>query len=286
MTTIEVWGDALDYTLSTRHSWRHGNGRHTAIINAGHFTSAVGLSCPVRDITQSLIARVSIGFEESGKSDATINRIISAVSTVLNHCADDGLIPSPPKFRRRKESEGRVLYYTKDEVNQLINLSINVLQRDDLADITRFAAYHGLRQGEILKLRNKDIDWFSKRITVGGEADVITKAGNVRVIPIHASCLDMLQQRCSHSSANTCIFGDEWRDKDQLLRSFRKANNLLPKPDGYVFHTLRHSYATWLADAGVPVRSIMYLMGHKRIETTLRYAKATDSALVQAMESI
>ena len=286
MTDIKTWGQALDYTLSTRHSWRHGNGRKTAAINAGHFTASVGLSFPVRKIDQPLIARVSIELEDAGKSDATINRVVSAVSTVLNHCAFDGLIPAPPKFRRRKENEGRVLYYTKDEVQRLIDLSTNVLQRDDLADITRFAAYHGLRQGEILKLRNKDIDWAANRITVGGEADVVTKAGNVRVIPIHASCSEMLSQRCSHSSPHTRIFGDEWRDKDQLLRSFRKVNNLLPKPDGYVFHTLRHSYATWLADAGVPIRSIMYLMGHKRIETTLRYAKATDSALVEAMEAI
>jgi len=283
---IKTWGQALDYTLSTRHTWRHGNGRKTALINAGHFTSAVGLSFPVRKIDQPLLTRVAIELEDAGKSDATINRVVSAVSTVLNHCAFDGLIPSPPKFRRRKENEGRVLYYTKDEVHRLVDLSTNVLQREDLAEITLFAAYHGLRQGEILKLRNKDIDLVTKRITVGGEAEVTTKAGNVRVIPIHDSCIKLLTDRCSQSSGHARVFGQEWTDKDQLLRNFRKINNLLPKPDGYVFHTLRHSYATWLADAGVPIRTIMYLLGHKRIETTLRYAKATDSALVEAVTAI
>lgn len=283
---IKTWGQALDYTMSTRHSWRHGNGRKTALINANHFTSSVGISFPVKKIDQPLITRVAIELEDAGKSDATINRVVSAVSTVLNHCAFDGLIPQPPKFRRRKENEGRVLYYTKDEVQRLFDLSTNVLCRDDLAEITLFAAYHGLRQGEILKLRKKDIDFVTNRITVGGEADVVTKAGNVRVIPIHASCMSLLSSRCSHSSDNVRIFGDEWRDKDQLLRAFRKINNLLPKPEGYVFHTLRHSYATWLADAGVPIRTIMYLLGHKRIETTLRYAKATDSALIEAVTAI
>ena len=52
------------------------------------------------------------------------------------------------------------------------------------------------------------------------------------------------------------------------------------------FTPLRHSYATWLAEAGVPIRSIMALCGHKRIETTLRYAKATDAALTDAMAAI
>ena len=106
--------------------------------------------------------------EDEGKSDATINRVVSAVSTVLNHCAFDGLIDSAPKFRRRKESEGQVLWYTKDEVDKLSLLSTDVFMREDLRDIILFAAYTGMRQGEILKIRKKDIDLTSNRINVGG----------------------------------------------------------------------------------------------------------------------
>ena len=82
------------------------------------------------------------------------------------------------------------------------------------------------------------------------------------------------------------MFGSDWRDKDQLLRAFKKVNRLLPKDECYVFHTLRHSYATWLAEAGVPIRTIMSLCGHKNIDTTLRYAKATDQSLVDAIAAI
>lgn len=287
MNDIKTWGQALDYTFKTRHSWRHGNGAKTAAINAGHFTRVRGLSFPVNRITQPILNEVSIELEDEGKSDATINRVVSAVSTVLNHCAFDGLITQPSKFRRRKESEGRVLYYTKDEVDHMIKLSLELFDRQDLADIIRFAAYHGMRQGEIFKLRKKDIDWASSRVRVGGEAAVITKAGNYRVIPIHASCRELLESRCSQSLHDSIrIFGDEWRDKDQLLRAFKKLNRLLPKGDEYVFHTLRHSYATWHAEAGTPIRTLMSLMGHKRIETTLRYAKVTDSALTEAQDAI
>lgn len=284
---IKSWGDALDYTLSTRHSWRHGNGRKTAMINASHFTSSVGLSFPVRKIDQPLIGRVSIELEDAGKSDATINRVVSAVSTVLNHCAFDGLIPNPPKFRRRKESEGRVLYYTKDEVDRLAFVSTDVFMRQDLSEIITFAAYTGMRQGEILKLRCKDVDFAMGRILVGGEDEVKTKAGNFRAIPIHPKVSPILQDRCSQSSRDSIrLFGDEWRDKDQLLRAFRKANRLVKNDDNYCFHTLRHSFATWHAEAGTPIRTLMTLCGHKRIETTLRYAKTTDAALSEAMTAI
>jgi integrase len=159
--------------------------------------------------------------------------------------------------------------------------------RGDLSDIIKFAAYTGMRQGEILKIRAKDIDLVSNKIHVGGVPHQTTKAKNWRTIPIHDRIRDIVHNR--HSAVTRCdtqLFGDEWRDKDQLLRAFKKVNRLIPKEDSYVFHTLRHSYATWLAEAGVPIRSIMALCGHKRIETTLRYAKATDAALSNAMAAI
>ena len=287
MDEIRTWQQAMDYTFKTRHSWRHGNGSKTSRINCNHFTRLRGGSFPIKKLSQVIVSGVCIELEDEGKSDATINRVVSAISTVLNHLAFDGLIDSAPKFRRRTESEGRVLWYTKDEVDKLSMISTEVFMRDDLKDIIQFAAYTGMRQGEILKIRAKDIDLVANKIHVGGVPTQTTKAKNWRAIPIHERIMDIVHNR--HDAvirSDTQLFGDEWRDKDQLLRAFKKVNRLIPKEDSYVFHTLRHSYATWLAEAGVPIRSIMALCGHKRIETTLRYAKATDAALTDAMAAI
>lgn len=287
MDELRTWQQAMDYTFQTRHSWRHGNGSKTSRINCNHFTRLRGSSFPLKKINQANITQVCIELEDEGKSDATINRVVSAVSTVLNHCAFDGLIESAPKFRRRKESEGRVIWYTKDEVDRLSLLSIDVYQREDLRDIILFGAYTGMRQGEILKLRAKDIDLVGDRIHVGGVPSQTTKAKNWRAIPIHDRIRDIVNSRVSHSSRQDVrIFGEEWSTKEQLLRAFKKVNRLINKEDCYVFHTLRHSYATWLAEAGVPIRTIMSLCGHKNIDTTLRYAKATDASLVDAIGAI
>ena len=287
MDEIKTWQQAMDYTFKTRHTWRHGNGAKTSAINCNHFTRLRGASFPVKRLTQPLITGVCIELEDEGKSDATINRVVSAVSTVLNHLAFDEVIENAPKFRRRKESEGRVLWYTKDEVNKLSYLSTDVFMREDLSNIIMFAAYTGMRQGEILKIRKKDIDLVANKIHVGGVPTQTTKAKNWRAIPIHDNIMSIIVDRCSQSSRSDIrIFGDEWRDKDQLLRAFIKVRKLIQQDENYVFHTLRHSYATWLAEAGVPIRSIMALCGHKRIETTLRYAKATDAALTDAMAAI
>jgi len=283
---IKTWGQALEYTFKTRHSWRHGNGAKTAAINAGHFTRIRGLSFPVGRITQPIINEVSVELEDEGKSDATINRIVSAVSTVLNHCAFDGLIATPAKFRRRKEHEGRINFYTKEEVTRLSHAAVDPFMREDAAEIIKVAAYTGMRQGELLKLKAKDVDLGLNVIHVGGRPDVQTKAGNYRSIPIHTHIASLLERRIDNVGSNVRVFGDEWSDKDQLLRVFKKVNKYIGKDETYVFHTLRHSFGTWCAEAGVPIRTIMDLMGHKRIETTLRYAKTTDKARTEALNLI
>ena len=285
MTDIKTWSQALDYTFKTRHAWRHGNGAKTAAINAGHFTRLRGSSFPVGKITQPVIAQVSIELEDEGKSDATINRVVSAVSTVLNHCAFDGLIAQPSKFRRRKESEGRPLFYTKEQVDQMYDISKDIFQRDDLADIMLVGAYTGMRQGELLKLKVKDIDWTLNTIHVGGRPDVKTKAANYRTVPIHEKVSAILRSRYDGVAGTVRVF-DDWHDKDQLLRAFAKVRRFAGIDDSYVFHCLRHSFATWCAEAGVPIRTLMDLMGHKRIETTLRYAKTTDKARTDALALI
>lgn len=286
MTNITTWGQALDYTIKTRHTWRHGNGRGTAVINTGHFTRLRGRSFPVGRINQACISQVSIELEEEGKSDATINRIVSAVSTVLNHCAMDELIPSAPKLRRRKEVEHRLTWFTKDEVEGLAYGSLDPFDRRDLSDLTVVAAYTGMRQGELLTLKAQDIDLSQRLVHVGGRPGFTAKAGNYRAIPIHDRVMDVLATRMEAVGPNVRIFGDEWRDKDQLLRAFKKVRNYIGKDDSYVFHSLRHSFGTWCAEAGVPMRTLMDLMGHKRIETTLRYAKTTDKARVDAISLI
>ena len=286
MTNTTTWGQALDYTFKTRHTWRHGNGRGTALINSGHFTRLRGRSFPVGRITQACLSQVCIELEEEGKSDATINRIVSAVSTVLNHCAMDELIPSAPKLRRRKEVEHRLTWFSKDEVEGLVYGSLDPFDRKDLSDLVVVAGYTGMRQGELLTLKAVDVDLSLKLIHVGGRPGFTAKAGNYRAIPIHDRIKDVLATRMEAVGPNVRIFGDEWRDKDQLLRAFKKVRNYIGKDDTYVFHSLRHSFGTWCAEAGVPMRTLMTMMGHKRIETTLRYAKTTDKALVDAMALI
>lgn len=288
MNKVKTWGQAVDFTFRNKPSWKHGNGSKTSRFNCNHFTRLQGVSFPVTRIRPALMLEVGNELEAEGKSNGTINRVISAVSTAIRFCASVELCDMPPPFVRRKESEGRKLYFTHDQVDRMALISTEVFGREDLRDIILFGAYTGMRQAEILRIRAKDIDWHRNRITVGGVPGQWTKSGDIRHIPIHAKLTDILSTRCSQSSRKDVrLFGDEWRDRHQLLNTFKKVVRLINLNDErYVFHTLRHSYATWLGEAGVPVQEIMALCGHSKVDVTLRYTKPTDPALKRAMDSI
>ena len=90
----------------------------------------------------------------------------------------------------------------------------------------------------------------------------------------------MLQTRVQDLGARDLVFGYDWKDKDQLLRAFKKVINRYPinlaSEDGYCFHSLRHSFGTWHFAAGTKPRNLMEMMGHANIATTLGYGHATD----------
>lgn len=289
-SSIKTWGDAVAFTFKTKDTWRHGNARPTNTYNTNHVTNHLGRSFPLHKLTPKVLNDVLIDLEEErGMSSSTQNRVISAVSTVMNHCHQMGVIEFvPPKFQRRKEGEHRLTWFTKDEVAQMCVAACDPFERYDIADIIAVAAYTGMRQGELMKLTAEDVDLATGQVYVGGRDGFETKSKNFRAIPMHDAIKPILERRCEYTGRNVKVFGDEWPGgKDQLLRAFKKVRNYsVKKDDRWTFHSLRHSFATWCAESGVPLRTLMGLMGHSNIETTLRYAKVTDEAKVNAINSL
>jgi integrase len=287
---LTSWGEAVDFTFKTRDAWRNGASVATNTYNCQHFTNCVGNSFPLSKITPMVMNQACIDLEEErSMSDSTINRVISAVSTVLNHCSSMGMTDiTPPKFKRRKEGEHRLTWFTKDEVETMYSAAMDPFSRDDVAAITIVAAYTGMRQGELLKLRMQDIDLGTGQIYIGGREGFQTKARNFRAVPIHERIKPIIANRSEYAAHNAMIFGDDWPGgKDQLIRAFKKVRNYsIKKDDKWTFHSLRHTFATWCAEAGVPIRTLMGLMGHSNVETTLRYAKVTDQARYDAISAI
>lgn len=283
-TTVKSWGDALEYTWRVK--WKRKNSAKTNAINSNHITNYAGRSLPLKRMsTAGWWMELIADLEDEGRSGSTINRIISAGTTVMRFTQLAGLHDiNCPKFERCKEGEHRLTYFTKEQVEQLALISRDLYGHvwgNALADALLVSAYSGVRQGELLKLRGSDIDVALSQLWVGGKPTLVTKGRNCRNIALHPRIIDILMDRVDQ----TFLFKDDWNNKDQLYGAFKKVRKAAGIPEDHVWHTFRHSFGTWLGETTHP-RQIMALMGHANIETSLRYVKATDSATRSAVLAI
>ena len=75
-------------------------------------------------------------------------------------------------------------------------------------------------------------------------------------------------------------------NKNYLAKRFRFFRDLAKLPKHLRFHSLRHTYGSWLAQAGVDLYRIKELMGHQSTQTTMRYAHLQPKNLRDAVDAV
>lgn len=282
MAEIVTWQQAVDYTFKTRYSWKHGSGRKTTAINCRHFTEFAGPNYPLKDITRKFLKSYQMDMEDKEICNGSINRRITPITTAINHCCEEDEIDfNAPKVPQYKESEGRPYFFTQEEVEELCSIT-----NHRLSELIRFAACTGGRMTELLSIKAKDVDLDKNCLYFGGRPGFNTKNGSWRALPIATPIRQIVENRVIGTHPDCLIFGDEWQNGKSVLWYFKKATRQIGKEPHYVFHCLRHSFATWNVEAGTQLRILMDLMGHKLYKTTLRYAKATDKSRDAAVASV
>ena len=282
-STMKTWGEALDWTW--QYKWKRLNSAKTNQINSNHVSDYCGRSLPLSRMGKGawwVEFQAELQDEHPSWSTSTVNRVTSAASAVLRYTFKADLHSvKPPEYDRLKEGEARFTYFTKEEVDQMAFVAVDVFNREDLAHAILVSAYAGPRQGELLKLKSEDVDLAADLLWIGGKPKRETKGKNVRSIPIHPKIRSLLASRLDRRY----LFRDDWTNKDQLYNAFKKVRKHCGIAEDYVWHSLRHSFATWLGEHNHP-RAVMELCGHRDINTTLRYMKPTDEAGKAAILSI
>jgi len=170
-----------------------------------------------------------------------------------------------PKGRRRLPT-----VLSPEEVRRLIAGAKNLYHRTLL--MTLYGA--GLRRSELLHLKVADID--SHRMVIRIERG---KGGHTREVPLSATLLTALREYYRWMRPQTYLFpGQEhgWRaDKPLTSKCIWDAVRFAAKAAGIDRrvspHTLRHSYATHLLEAGADLRTIQVLLGHADLTHTTVY---------------
>jgi integrase len=147
------------------------------------------------------------------------------------------------------------------------------------------AAYTGLRQSELLGLRWRDVDWPAQRIRVRnayvrgehsreGKSDLSTRRSVPMADRLRAGLLEW-RSRSQYLGDDDLVFAHPALgtplDRTKVTRRFQQACRIAEVPV-IPFHDLRHTFATRLAAAGVPLRAIQEFLGHADLKTTQIYA--------------
>src|SRR6185312_10559461 len=194
---------------------------------------------------------------------------------------------NPVKLAERpaiKKTETRIRFLTQPEVDQLVTATYP----DDTwgsIEPTHYltAAMTGLRQGERLGLRWRDVDFHARRIRVvspyvRGEFADPKSEGSGRSIPMAtrvAEALEQLHARTHYGNARDLVFchpeSGKPLDRSKLVRRFKQAIERAGVRR-VTFHELRHTFGTRMAAHGVPLRRLQEWMGHADAKTTQIYS--------------
>jgi len=142
-----------------------------------------------------------------------------------------------------------------------------------------------MRMGEILRLRWEDVDFKEGRISVASRKGGHTKNYESRSVPLSSFLKNVLRRQTRHLNAQHVVCKQNGAKLEEIEYSWRVALKLSGIPHAR-FHDLRHTFASWLVMAGVDLRSVQELLGHKRIEETMRYAHLSPDHMRKVIETL
>jgi integrase len=274
----------------------------------------------VSDVTTAHVEALATAMLKSGRAPKTVRNVMTFLHSVFEEALDRGLIrenpvrrATRPGRRRTGDAKADLQFLSVEELEAVLRAIPNeTVTRvpapsrrgrpgsapppppDVLGPVLRVviltAAMTGLRQGELLGLRWRDVDWAVQRIRVRntfvrgehsgeGKSELSTR----RSVPMTdrlAGELDSWSQRTAYQGDDDLVFAHPQTgnplDRSKVTKRFKQACR-----DGGVrvirFHDLRHTFATRLAASGQPMRTIQEFLGHADSKTTQIYAHYAPS---------
>ena len=202
----------------------------------------------------------------------SVGTVVSGLRFLYNHVLSNA--ENSPNYAQRRTRKLPVVL-TQEEIWKIIDAPDNLKHR--LILMTTYSA--GLRASEVIALKPKHID--SKRMLILVEDG---KGNKDRYTLLSERLLKELRHYYRTFRPKTYLFPSSYKDKDELcyetVRSiYEKARKKAGIKKGPGLHTLRHSFATHLLEAGYDIRKIQILLGHKSLSTTMIYLHVSRKTL-------
>ncbi len=156
-----------------------------------------------------------------------------------------------------------------------------------LREMIIFAVATGMRQGEIVNLRWDDIDLERRLIHIEGHPNFHTKQGRRRTIPISTTICEMLDAK-SNRTTTEFVFTKKRSQiaPSYLTHQFKKHLRHAGLSEDLHWHSLRHTHASWLVQAGATLYEVQKLLGHSSSRVTEKYSHLQTGNLQKTVDRI
>ncbi len=244
---------------------------------------------PLNKIEIADIEKLKTRMIEEGKAPKTINNVLALLRQILNYAKEIGYYIenySLSRVKAIKHDNKRTRFLTHQEADELLTaLKEKSYQWYEIALIS---LHCGLRAGEIFNLKWKDIDCENGFMTIQD-----TKTSQNRMAYMTADVKKTFQTKI-WSDKNEYVFLSHTHQKitspsnsfERVVKELGLNNGITDRRQKVVFHTLRHTYASWLAETGVDLYTIQKLMGHSNISMTERYAHLGENTFKKAVKNL
>ena len=273
-------GEAFGVALSLH--WKGKPCLPTVQDHQAHILESIPAATRLGDISIAHVQALVTALEGRGNGPSTINKKLHTLHTAMDKARRFKLwnvrpeeVLTMPVF---EEPNGRIRTFSPDEEGMIVEWFRAV--RPEMVGFVHFMVDTGLRLGELL-----DRDHLAHERTRTPRTVFVwdTKGGHrhERRIPLTVRADEALARWLALPNLRKAQVEWYWRSMRESLGHAHDAE--------FVIHTLRHTCCTRLVLAGKDIRRIQLWMGHKDINTTLRYANVTmdDLApLAQALEPL
>jgi site-specific recombinase XerD len=222
-------------------------------------------------------AEIDNWLSSNTKTNATANRYRATFSLIFREALRNGKVSSNPArlVRQRKEGNGRLRWLKSDEEQVLRAAIMEDYADESFADELTISLGTGMRLSEQFLLEWKQVDFKRKEVHL-----LKTKNGDARDIPMNTNVLAAFDRMKAITGHRLRVFIHEsprkWFEPVRAKVGF----------DDYVWHCNRHTFCSRLVAAGVSLKTVQVLAGHKTISMTARYSHLAPNTLHSAVECL
>jgi integrase len=263
-----------------------------SVVNA-HINPTLGPRRPEKITAEQIEDWRDELVEERGISRRTANKALIVLGAILERGRKHGLVSNAarevPKLRERYDPN-HYDFFSPEEVEELVAAAVS----DQDGAVFRVAAFTGLRMGELIALRWRDVDFDGESLHVYGSYSLGTltapKSGLARTVPMAEQVLATLKshkRRLTDTAREDLLFPGErgeYLDGSALRRRYKKALEKA-KLRKLRFHDLRHTFGS-IAINQATIVQVQAWMGHADVQTTMKYmhhrSRAGDASLLSA----